>query len=56
MMQNLFELVRYGAAGGIVTSAIANIAGSPSDSSNLLIAAVGAVLAVILVKKLHMVD
>ncbi len=49
------ELVRFAAAGGILATAITNIAINPSDKVNMIAAAVGAVLTVILVKARHMV-
>ncbi|MDP3627118.1 MAG: hypothetical protein Q8S12_11000 [Hydrogenophaga sp.] len=50
------ELVRYAAAGGLVASALTNITLSPSDTGNMLAAAVGAVLTVVLIKAWHILD
>ena len=55
-MQNILEIVRYAASGGILASALANIAASPSDKANVAIALVGSLLTVILVKARHIVD
>lgn len=50
------ELVRFAAAGALVASAVTNITFSPSDAGNMLAAAVGAVLTVVLVKARHILD
>lgn len=55
-MNNFLNIVRYAASGGILASAVANIASNPSDKANVAIALVGAVLTVLLVKAKHLVD
>lgn len=52
----LLDWIRYAAAGGIVASAVANIAFSPSNLGNWGAAAIGGLLTIILVKRLHLVQ
>lgn len=49
----LLDWIRYAAAGGIVASALTNIAFSPSNLGNWTAAVVGGALTVLLVKHLH---
>ncbi|MEZ5662975.1 MAG: hypothetical protein R3E94_05505 [Burkholderiaceae bacterium] len=49
------DLIRFGAAGGILASAASNVAFNPTHSWNIAAALVGAALAVALVKYRHMV-
>lgn len=52
---SFLELMRYAAAGGMLASALANIALSPTHVQNVVAAIVGAVLAGVFVKSRHMV-